>query len=79
MPPIPRVSGREVIRALERAGWYLHRVRGSHHIMKAPDGRRVSIPVHGNRTIPIGTLEGIIEQAEMSVQEFETLLRGKRS
>jgi predicted RNA binding protein YcfA (HicA-like mRNA interferase family) len=67
-----------MIRALERAGWYLHRVRGSHHILKAPDGRRVSVPVHGNRTLAIGTIEGIIEQAELTVEEFEALLRGKK-
>ncbi|MGH2616540.1 MAG: type II toxin-antitoxin system HicA family toxin [Thermomicrobiales bacterium] len=78
MPQVPRVSGREVIRALERAGWYVHRVRGSHHIVKAPDGRRTSVPVHGNRTLPIGTLEGIIDEAEMTVEEFAAMLRGKR-
>lgn len=78
MPPTPRVSGREIVRALERAGWYVHRVRGSHHILKAPDGRRTSVPVHGNTTLPIGTVEGIIDQVEMPVEEFVAMLQGKK-
>lgn len=75
---MPRVSGREVIRAFERDGWCVHRVRGSHHIMKAPDGRRISVPLHGNHTLPVGTLAGIISEAEITVEEFVALLGKKR-
>lgn len=46
--------------------------------MKNPDERRTSVPVHANRTLPIGTLEGIIAETEMTVDEFTTLLRGKK-
>jgi hypothetical protein len=45
MWPISASSWPEVVRALERAGWHVHRVRGSHHVLKAPDGRRT--PVKG--------------------------------
>jgi predicted RNA binding protein YcfA (HicA-like mRNA interferase family) len=63
---------------LERAGWTLDRIRGSHFVLKSADGLRVIVPVHGNKTLPIGTLEGIIEQSRIPVAEFEALLRGKK-
>ena len=78
MPPIPRVSGKEIVRALGRAGWELHRVRGSHHVLRAEDGRRVTVPVHGDDTLPVGTIGGIIDDAGLSVDEFVALLRGRR-
>jgi predicted RNA binding protein YcfA (HicA-like mRNA interferase family) len=77
LPPVPRVSGREIVRAFERAGWRVDRIRGSHHLLKAPDGRRVTVPVHGAKTLPVGTIDDIIEQAGLSVDEFIALLRGK--
>jgi len=49
---LPAVTGKEVIKALEAKGWYLKRIRGSHHIMRHP---AIPIPVHGNRALKIGT------------------------
>jgi predicted RNA binding protein YcfA (HicA-like mRNA interferase family) len=79
MPPIPRVSGKEVVRAFLRSGWEIHRVRGSHHVLKATDGRRVSVPVHADETLPVGTIGGIIDDAGIGVDEFVAMLRGKRA
>jgi hypothetical protein len=39
MPQVPSVRGERVVRALERAGFKVARVAGSHHIMRHPDGR----------------------------------------
>ncbi len=41
-----RVSGRQVIRALQKAGFFVIRVKGSHHFMRHPDGRTTVVPVH---------------------------------
>jgi predicted RNA binding protein YcfA (HicA-like mRNA interferase family) len=71
------VSGREVVRAPERAGWEVRRVRGGHHSVKGPDGRRSTVPVHGNRTVPLWTIDGIIEDAGLTVEQFLDLL-GRR-
>jgi predicted RNA binding protein YcfA (HicA-like mRNA interferase family) len=46
--------------------------------MKTLDGRRTSVPVHRNQTLPVGTMEGIIAEAGFTVEEFTALLRGKR-
>ena len=59
MPPLPAVSGIRIVRALERQGFKVARVSGSHHIMRHPDGRGTTVPVHGNRDVAKGTLRGI--------------------
>jgi predicted RNA binding protein YcfA (HicA-like mRNA interferase family) len=56
-------SGKELVRILERLGWTLHHVSGSHHIMKHKDGRVTTVPVHGNRPLKQGTYSAIRKQA----------------
>jgi len=57
MPPLPRVTGREVVRALERLGWQLVIQRGSHVQLKHPErSGRVAVPVHQGETIGPGLL-----------------------
>jgi predicted RNA binding protein YcfA (HicA-like mRNA interferase family) len=60
------VSGREFARIVERRGWRLLRVAGSHHIYGKP-GRvmRLSIPIHGNRPLKIGLLRHLAKLAEI--------------
>ena len=45
MPPVPSVRGERIVRALEKAGFTVARVTGSHHIMRHPDGRGTTVPV----------------------------------
>lgn len=73
---LPSLSGKAVVRALRDAGFELRNVRGSHHVLIRPGAppRMVSVPVHGGRTMPIGTLRAIIEQAGLTVEEFAALL-----
>lgn len=61
------------MRALERAGWVVQRVRGSHHRLIGPDGQRVTVPVHGAKTLPVDTIKSIIDQSGMTVEEFVQL------
>ena len=72
---LPRVTGREVVRALERAGFVFDRQRGSHVILVYPQRRqRVSVPIHAGRIVKLGTLKGILEDAGLSRDEFGRLL-----
>jgi predicted RNA binding protein YcfA (HicA-like mRNA interferase family) len=74
MSKLPVVSGRECVRTLEKAGFYVARQRGSHIIMKRDDPTgRVTVPQH--RELDRGTLKGIIEQAGLTVDEFVELLK----
>jgi predicted RNA binding protein YcfA (HicA-like mRNA interferase family) len=70
------LSGREVVRALERAGFVLKRVTGSHHILVHPDDktRRTIVPVHGRTNLKRGTLHGILKQAKLTESELRALL-----
>jgi predicted RNA binding protein YcfA (HicA-like mRNA interferase family) len=60
MPPLPVLPGLRVVRALEKTGFEVVRIRGSHHVLRHPDGRGTSVPVHGNQEVRIGTLRGIL-------------------
>ncbi len=74
MGKLPRVTGKEMIRFLEKQGFMLRRVRGSHHLMtKGP--LHVAVPIHDNSELRIGTLGNILRQATMKSEEFERLWR----
>ena len=71
-PRLPRISGDEATRALERAGFRRVSQRGSHLKLRTDDGRVVIIQLH--RELATGTLRSIIRQSAMTVDEFlETL------
>ena len=72
---LPALKPAKVIRALQRAGFYIHHVKGSHHYLKHPDKPelRVTVPVHGS-DLKRRTLASIIEQAGLSIEEFVELL-----
>lgn len=75
-PKLPAVGGKQVIAALEREGWYVKRVRGSHHVLRHPTiPDAIPVPVHGNRPIKRGTLGSILRTAGLSRDRFDRLLR----
>ncbi len=74
MTRLPRVKGRELVRALERAGFQVDRTRGSHVFLKHPDGRATAVPVHSGETIGPGLLRSILRDVELSVEELFDLL-----
>ncbi len=54
MTRLPRIKGKELVRALERAGFSIDRTRGSHAFLKHPDGRSTAIPTHARETLGPG-------------------------
>ncbi|MBC7252044.1 MAG: type II toxin-antitoxin system HicA family toxin [Anaerolineae bacterium] len=73
MPELPRVSGREAVRAFERAGWEVARQRGSHVVMtRSGSIYTLSIPDH--RELGPGLLRSLIRKAGLTVEEFSELL-----
>jgi predicted RNA binding protein YcfA (HicA-like mRNA interferase family) len=65
------VSGKEFARTLERHGWTLMRVQGSHHIYgKAGNDVRLSVPIHGNQALKIGLLRHLMKMAEISESDL---------
>ena len=73
---LPVLSGKEFVALLEKLGFIVIRVKGSHHRMKHPDGRITTIPVHKNDSIPKGLLRKIIrEDIVISIEEFNKLVQ----
>ena len=65
------LSGRDFARLVERRGWRLLRISGSHHIYgKSGSVARLSIPIHGNRSLKIGLLRHPAKLAEIPDEEF---------
>ena len=75
MPELRKLSGREVVKALSKAGFKPKRQRGSHLILtkETPEGKvGCVVPMHPE--LKIGTIIGILEQAKMSKEDFMKLL-----
>jgi len=70
MAVLPMLTAREVIRALERAGFQLQRQTGSHARLKHSDGRVVTVPIHIGQDIGRGLLRKILRDADLSREEL---------
>jgi predicted RNA binding protein YcfA (HicA-like mRNA interferase family) len=73
---LPSLRAADVLRALRRAGFSIVRTSGSHHrlVHDTDPTRMTTVPVHGGRDIPRGTLHDIIKQAGLTIDEFLDLL-----
>ena len=75
MPPLPRITGRELVRALGKHGWVVVVQKGSHAQLKHPSrSGRVTVPLHAGETIGPGLLRSILSQAGVTVEELRTVL-----
>ncbi|MBI2919226.1 MAG: type II toxin-antitoxin system HicA family toxin [Chloroflexi bacterium] len=74
-PKLPQVTGRQAVRALEKAGWYVERTRGSHAIMRHPTrpGAKIVVPIH-SRPMKPHILGNIIKGAGLGIVEFRELI-----
>ena len=68
---LPALRPRRVLRALQRAGFFIHHTTGSHYVLKHPNRPelRVTVPYH-NKDLKRRTLQSIIDQAGMTAEEF---------
>jgi predicted RNA binding protein YcfA (HicA-like mRNA interferase family) len=65
------ISGRDFARMVERRGWTLLRINGSHHIYgKAGSTVRLSIPIHGHQALKRGLLRHLAKLADISDEEI---------
>ena len=74
MSRLPKLRGRQLIRALGRAGFEVVRVRGSHHVLRHEDGRTTVVPVHAGEGIGPGLLRAILRECELSTDDLADLL-----
>ena len=71
MPKLPRTSGALIVKALERLGFVKIRQSGSHVILRR-GAKGCVVPMHSE--VKVGTLAGILRQADISPEEFIDVL-----
>lgn len=78
MPKLPRITGRELVKALQKEGFEITRQKGSHVQMTKYIGSKkltFPVPIHAGKIIKQGTLKGILRKANVSVERLEDLRR----
>lgn len=74
MGELGNISGKEAVKAFERAGWSIRGQVGSHVMMTKPEVQaNLSVPQH--KELSIGTLRKLIRVAGLTVEEFVALLQ----
>ena len=74
MSKLPSISGKRLISLLEKIGFEVIRVKGSHHFIKHKDGRVTVVPVHTNEDLGPGILSKIIKDIDIKRDDFIKLL-----
>jgi predicted RNA binding protein YcfA (HicA-like mRNA interferase family) len=65
------ISGRALCKIVKKQGWVLSRIIGRHHIFEKTGSEVIlSIPVHSNRDLPIGTLKSIMKDANLTEDDL---------
>jgi len=72
---LPRVTASDVIRALERAGFFLSRQSGSHKVYKNKEGKRVTVSYHAGKILHPKVLKSILADADLTIEEFKELMK----
>jgi predicted RNA binding protein YcfA (HicA-like mRNA interferase family) len=65
------IPGKKLCRIVEKQGWILKKITGSHHIYENPsENKIICIPVHRNQDLKIGTLKSIMKIAGLSEDDL---------
>jgi len=71
MDKLPVISGKDLLWLLQKMGFVVVRINGSHHRLRHADGRVTTVPIHGNADLPKGLLRKIIrEDLKLTVEAF---------
>lgn len=71
MTKLPKISGKELCKILEKHGFQKIYGKGSHVRFKHADGRRTVVPVHGNEDLGPGLLLAILKQTKLAREYLE--------
>ncbi|MDA3938589.1 MAG: type II toxin-antitoxin system HicA family toxin [Spirochaetia bacterium] len=70
MSNFPALSGKKVIKILEKFNFEIVRTKGSHYFLRHSNGRSTTVPVHSNESIGIGLLLQILKDCEIDKKDF---------
>lgn len=71
MPPLPRLTAREIIKILEKRDFSLARQSGSHKIFKNAEGLRTTVPFHAGKILHPKVLKSILRDAKITKEELD--------
>ena len=77
MTRMPRLTGERVIQSLQRAGFEVARRRGSHVMLKHPDGRSTVVPVHAGEIVGAGLMWKIQHDMGVDRESFIRMLTAR--
>jgi predicted RNA binding protein YcfA (HicA-like mRNA interferase family) len=63
-----------MVSALKKADFVVIRIKGSHHFLSHPEGRKTVVPVHSGETISKGLFAQILRDCDLTINEFLKLL-----
>ncbi len=72
MPKLPKAK--EVTKVAQNLGFYFSRQKGSHLILRHPDGRRITVPIHKGKEIGPALFNQILKDLKISKQKFWEIL-----
>lgn len=72
---LPRVTASDVVKVLEKAGFFLARQSGSHKIYKNKQGKRATVPYHAGKILHPKVLVSILRDADMKIEQFKEFLK----
>ena len=73
MTRLPRITGKELVRALKKYGFVCKRIEGSHHIMQkafSDEIVTIPVPVHAGKIIRPGLLNHVLRKARLDIDQF---------
>ena len=74
MSRLPRLTGKQLIKALKKTGFEVIWIKGSHHFLRHSDGRSTVVPVHSGETVGPGLLSRILRDCDLNQEQFIRLL-----
>jgi len=74
MTTFPAITGSRLIRTLQKMGFEVIRIKGSHHFLQQQDGRCTVVPLHRGETIGRGLLYQILRDCDISKEELQKML-----
>ncbi|MFH1030471.1 MAG: type II toxin-antitoxin system HicA family toxin [bacterium] len=70
MPKLPALNSKKILKILEKAGFYIDHISGSHYILyNHSSGKHVTVPFH-TKDLPKGTLHSILKSAEIEKDDL---------
>ena len=75
MPKLPIIKAKDLLRVIKKLGFFKHHQVGSHAQFKNPNGLRITVPVHAGKDLKRKILKGIIDDLEITTEEFINLLK----